>query len=217
MRARIILRLLLTGLLGASVASAQAPLRSAGGNACEYGVAMAFTGDLARAESAFVWVLASSPGDSRALTNLGNLNLMKGDPDVALAFYQRAEESDTTDAGIVLNQATALLLLGEEDAASERASVATRRAGGVRQAARLLGLRTADEDVPKAAAGVRVSQEEILRLLKAASVGVPSDSTRSRAGATKEGASRRHRGPVWRSAAARAGDQEAASVLYWKR
>jgi hypothetical protein len=166
-----------------------------------------------------VWLLAKAPGDARALTNLGNLNLMRGESDVALAFYERAAASDTADAGILLNEATALLLVGEDEAAAERASVATRRAGGAQEAARLLGLRV-EADVPKAAGTAKVSQEEILGLLRAAAAGVPADSVAKPAG-TGSGPGAKppsaRRAPVWRSAAARAGSQEAASILYWKR
>jgi len=203
--------------------AATAPSIDPGRAACDYGMAVAFHGDVVRAESVFVQLLAQSPGDARALTNLGNLNLMRGEAEVALAFYNRASAADTTDTGILLNRATALLLLGDDEAASAQAASATARAGGVREAARLLGLRTdAEEESPKAAAKARVSQEEILRLLRAAATGVPTDSLRARTNGTpsvdsNESRPSTRRAPVWRAAGARAGDENVATMLYWKR
>src|SRR6266481_7519779 len=55
---------------------------------CEYGIALALAGADARAESAFVSLLSHVPGDARALNNLGNTHLLRGDLDVALAFYE---------------------------------------------------------------------------------------------------------------------------------
>jgi len=194
-----------------------------GRDACDYGIAAAFHGDVALAESVFVLLLARSPGDSRALTNLGNLCLMRGEPDVAMAFYERAAAADTADAGIVLDQAMALLLLGEDEAASARAAAGTERAGGVREAARLLGLPTGPmEEAPKAAAKTRVSQEEILSLLRSAATAVPEDSLRAaqdstRVPDTKTRDARARKVPVWRAAGARAGDEDVAATIYWKR
>jgi Flp pilus assembly protein TadD len=191
--------------------------------ACDYGIAIAFHGDLGRAESVFIRLLVRSPGDARALTNLGNLNLMRGEPAVAMAFYERAARADTADAGILLDQATALLLLGDDDAARAQAAIATERAGGVREAARLLGLRTdLDEATPRAAEKTRVGKEEILSLLRAAAAVVPTDSLPARrndspAPESKAPRTQKRRAPVWRAAGARAGDQDVAAVLYWKR
>jgi tetratricopeptide (TPR) repeat protein len=193
--------------------SADTTLRSA----CEYGIARAFAGEIAKAESAFVWILGAAPRDSRALTNLGNLKLMSGDYELALAFYASAEASDTTDAGVLLNQATTHLLLGEDAAASERAGLAIERAGGTREAARLVGLRVPGEEPPKAAAKTRITQDQILNMLRAAATGVPADSLRQRGSARPKDGAPSRRVPHWRTAGARAGDQEVASVLYWKR
>ena len=206
------------GHQGAVSVGSRDPLQLAG----EYGIARAFSGEIAKAESAFIWILAHSPGDARALVNLGNLSLLRGDIEVALAFYERASAQDTTDAGIPMNEATAYLLLGDDEAANERAGLAIRRAGGASRAGRLAGLRMpVEEESPKAATKARVTQDEILTLLRKAAVGVPVDSLAPQgvgpAGQTpnEKSASKRH-APVWRSAGARAGDPEAASVLYWK-
>src|SRR5262245_57568637 len=199
-----------------------APPSDPGRAACDVGIAVAFHADLARAESVFVGLLAQSPGDPRALNDLGNLNLMRGEPDLAMAFYERAASADTTDAGILLNQATALLALGENEAAAKEAAYATERAGGVQAAARLLGLRVESEgDAAKGAAKTRMTQEEILSLLRSAATAVPPESLRARGAAqmpdVKNGGGRTRKAPVWRAAGARAGDQDIASVLCWKR
>lgn len=68
----------------------------------EYGIALALGEDWAPAESAFVAVLSHRPADARALTNLGNLQLIQGNTRAALAFYDQADLADSSDAGIRL-------------------------------------------------------------------------------------------------------------------
>ena len=137
---------------------------------CEYGIALALAGADARAESAFVSLLSHAPGDPRALNNLGNTHLLRGALDVALAFYQQASEADTSDPGIVLNGATALMLRGDEEEAQSLAAEGVRRAGGVRQAALLLGLKAPESssDAPKAGDRAYLRKDEVLALLRAA-------------------------------------------------
>ena len=65
----------------------------------EYGVTLAIGGEEARAESVFVTMLSHTRGDARALNNLGNLRLLRGETGVALAFYDRALRGDSLDAG----------------------------------------------------------------------------------------------------------------------
>ena len=100
--------------------------------------------------------------------------------EVALCFYAKARTSDSTDAGIVLNQATALLLLGDVEAAEARASLGVKMAGGALAAAALLGLRYdgTDAEMAKGAEKAYLNKDEILALLRAASGHVPSDSTK---------------------------------------
>src|SRR5947207_3786352 len=81
----------------------------------EYGVTLAISGEEARAESIFVTMLSHTRGDARALNNLGNLRLLRGETGVALAFYERALRGDSLDPGIHLNRATALMLIGDKD------------------------------------------------------------------------------------------------------
>jgi len=188
---------------------------------CEYGIALALAGADARAESAFVSLLSHVPGDARALNNLGNTHLLRGDLDVALAFYEQASEADSSDPGIVLNGATALMLRGDEDEAQTLAAEGVRRAGGVRQAALLLGLKAPESssDTPKAGDRAYVRKDEVLALLRAAAANVPADSSRAKpSGVSGAPARARKRAPTWRSAGARGAEgTDAAVVVYWKQ
>jgi tetratricopeptide (TPR) repeat protein len=185
---------------------------------CELGIARALAGESARAESVFISLLSHSPGDPRALTNLGNLHLLRGDPEVALAFYERALAADTSDAGIILNQATALTLLGEEAAAEERARRGVGLAGGAAPAASLLGLRyvVPDGAAARGAAETPLSKEEVLEMLRAAAGRVPVDSVAVPEKADARPAKRRTL--LLRSAGPRASEALAPPTLvYWKR
>lgn len=199
------------------LAAAWAP-RAAGADdrgECEYGITLALLGRAAAAESVFTSLLSHAPGDARALNNLGNLAMLRGEVPLALAFYGRAGEADTADAGITLNQATALLLLGDEEQASVRAADGVRGAGGARAAAGLLGLRYAATDVPKAADRAYLGKDEVLDMLRAAAGRVPADTTRAASDSTTTRTKKR--APAWRSAGARAGATADASMLvYWK-
>jgi len=183
---------------------------------CELGITLALSGEIGAAESTFVSLLSRSPGDPRALNNLGNLHLWRGEPDVALGFYRDASAADTADAGIVLNEATALLLLGDQETAGERAGEGVRKAGGTAQAADLLGLRIAPEEGnARAADRTRISREEVLALLHAAVSAVPSDSTPAAPDSAAPGTEGRP--PRWRSAGARgASASDLDAVVYWK-
>jgi len=186
---------------------------------CDLGITLALLRRPAAAESVFTSLLSRAPGDARAFNNLGNLALLRGEADLALPFYDRARSTDSTDAGIRLNEATAFLLLGEDDLASARVMDGVRRAGGVQAAARLLGLRYRDSTshAGRAAQRPSFSQEEMLHLLRTATARVPLDSTRSAAtDTTGRRANKRHF--VWRPAGARSGTStESAAPLYWKR
>lgn len=186
---------------------------------CEYGIAVALMGRNARAESVFVDLLSRSPGDARALNNLGNVALLRGEPDLAMSFYERAAERDSADAGVILNEAIALMLLGDEAAAREGAAEGIRRAGSPQAAGYLLGLEYSGGERPKASSPSAMSKDELTALLQAAAGQVPSDSTRAGAavpGTVSKGTTSTHRAPVWRSAGARAGNADAAATVYWK-
>jgi len=188
---------------------------------CDYGVTLALSGHAARAESVFIALLSRSPGDARALNGLGNLHLWRGEPDVAAAFYREAGAADTTDAGIVLNVATAWMLAGDEDSARVQAEAGIRMAGGIRRAAGLLGLDDdAYDDAPdKGADPARMNREQALLLLHEAARALPPDTTghvTARADSTRRAKGRRP--GAWRSAGARGSeDTNAPPNVYWKR
>jgi hypothetical protein len=211
------------GAEGANAAAESAatanPTQDPLGRTCELGITYALSHEEAAAESVFVSLLSRSPGDARALNNLGNLRLLRGDVDVALAFYARAGQADSMDAGIPLNESVALMIGGYEDAARERAAEGARRAGGPDEAARLLGLRYAASDDGNPAAGdpAQVSRNEVLALLRAATQAVPVDSTHT-THAAAAGKTPGKPAPAWRSAGARgAAGSDVGAVIYWKR
>jgi hypothetical protein len=200
-----------------SADSAAAALRAD----CDYGITRAFSGHRGEARAAFLSILGQAPGDARALNNLGNLSLMDGDPALARAFYDRACASDSLDAGIRLNLATAWMLEGNRERADAEAAAGVELAGGLREARRLLGLRDEPEDrMPpaKAAPGAHVTRAEVRALLETALKKVPADSLHRAAAppAPARGGSRAQ--PRSRPAGPRAsGDMDALDVLYWKR
>ncbi len=183
---------------------------------CEYGITLAMGGKSAVAETAFVSLLSDRPGDARALNNLGNLHFMRGEPDVAIAFYDWAAKADSMDAGIHLNRATCYLALGDQDRASREAAKGVNLAGGLEAANRLVGLRTEDEAPAKAAERSIVSPGELRALLKAAAASVPADSAH-RAGGPEEKSGKGRPKSTWRSGGTRAADDFSVNkLLYWK-
>lgn len=203
---------------GSSVAT-PAGDTAAASRRCEYGIARALGGDLAAAENAFVAVLSAAPGDARALNNLGNLRVASGDLDVALAFYDRALERRPDAAGIVLNRATTLMMMGEIEAAEAEAARGVKLAGGEDRAAALLGLPAHRAPAERAGDKPFVSTQEIRALLDAATKRVPGDSMQSGAAAdSTKAAPARKPARTWRSAGPRAGDTgDIVSVLYWMK
>lgn len=204
-----------------SAPAAAAPVNSAADRlerTCELGITYALSGQAAAAESAFVSLLAQSPGDARAINNLGNLSLWRGDAALALAFYARAGRADSSDAGILLNEAAALMIAGDDSSARERAAAGIQRAGGPEQAARLLGLKyeSPDGDANRSADRTQVTRDEVLALLQTATKAVPVDSTAARSAKTGSTAKAKPT-PAWRSAGARgAAGTDVATVVYWK-
>ena len=179
----------------------------------DYGVMLAMSGQSTRAESLFVSMLSDARSDARARNNLGNLRVLRGDLGVALAFYDRALRGDSTDAGIRLNRATTLMLLGDETRAEEEAARAVHRAGGVNQAEALLGI-ASEKEPAKAAEKPLVSQEEIRALLKRATASVPA----TRDTVTHDTPAAKKKTPMLRSAGPRAAEgSDAGLILYWKR
>ena len=190
------------------------------GNQMDYGITLAMTGNLARAESVFVSLLAPGHGDSRAFNNLGNLELLRGEVEVALAFYERALRSDSADAGIRLNRSVALMLLGREEDSRDEAALGVKMAGGLQPASALLGLHAPDSTGTETRGAERafVSPDEVRAMLSAAAHGVPRDSTARAGGGAPRTRPDRRQTPTWRSGGPRAAqDSDAHAILYWKR
>src|SRR5216117_2671745 len=151
---------LLISLVPASVWAAASDSRS------EFGVTLALSGEGARAESLFITMLSHTRGDARALNNLGNIRLLRGETGVALAFYDRALRGDSLDAGIHLNRATALMMIGDEVRASEAFAIGVRLAGGVERAQALLGLTPEKQPTERAARKTAIDAEQLRARLR---------------------------------------------------
>jgi len=184
----------------------------------DYGVSLAMSGEEARAESLFITMLSHTRGDSRALNNLGNIRLLRGETGVALAFYDRALRGDSLDAGIHLNRATALMLMGDKERSEAAFARGVQLAGGVDQAQALLGI--LPEKAPETQSEERgdkkttIDPERVRAMLKQAASTVPTAKVQA-ASASKTGGKT---SSAWRSAGPRASDgSETPGLLYWKR
>ena len=181
----------------------------------EYGVTLATSGEEARAESLFITMLSHTRGDVRALNNLGNIRLLRGETGVALAFYERALRGDSLDPGIHLNRATALMLIGDKERSEESFALGVKLAGGIEQAQSLLGITPEKQPTERAAKKTAIDPEQIRAMLKQAASSVPTET------AQKIGPGKSANGKTasaWRSAGPRASDgSETSHILYWKR
>lgn len=182
-----------------------------------YGVTLAISGEDARAESVFVTMLSHTRGDARALNNLGNLRLLRGETGVALAFYERAIRGDSLDPGIHLNRATALMLLGDQARSEQAFALGVRMAGGLEHAQALLGIPPEPTSAERAAKKTVIDPEQLRGMLKHAATALPQDSLKLLDTPVATGAAGKHVSP-WRSAGARASDGgDNPVILYWKR
>lgn len=196
------------------VSLAPASLWAAESDRSEYGVSLAMSGEEARAESLFITMLSHTRGDSRALNNLGNLRLMRGETGVALAFYERALRGDSLDAGIHLNRATALMLIGDKERSALGFTRGIKLAGGVDQAQALLGLGAEKQPTERASNKSGIDPEQVRAMLKQAASAVPAGNVGTRGARGARGAGK----SAWRSAGPRASDgTETPHLLYWKR
>lgn len=199
---------------------------------CDYGVALALEGRLGAADSVFTSLLSHAPGDARALTNLGNLHLLRGEREVALAFYRLAASADSADAGILLNRATTHFLMSEDSLARLDATKAVILAGGTKPAESLLSLKrrgahderakAADMSAPlmfpmkRSSPGQRtaVSRADLQALMSAS-----DENTASRAASPRHtdetGGVSSSRQPA--ASGPKSYESNAAAVLYWKR
>lgn len=180
----------------------------------DYGVTLAMSGEEARAESLFITMLSHTRGDARALNNLGNIRLLRGETGVALAFYDRALRGDSLDAGIHLNRATALLVIGDKERSARAFARGVKLAGGVEQAQALLGILPEKQPDERAAKKTVIDPEQIRAMLKEAASSVPTATVAS--ATAKKAAGKTP--SAWRSAGPRASDgSETPGLLYWKR
>src|SRR5262245_38579086 len=183
----------------------------------EYGVTLAISGEDARAESLFITMLSHTRGDARALNNLGNIRLLRGETGVALAFYERALRGDSLDAGIHLNRATALMLIGDQGRSEQAFAAGVKLAGGYDRAQALLGLPPPSQQTERAAKKSAIDPEQLRAMLKRAASTVPKDSVRFMDSSVAT-ASNSKSVSAWRSAGARASDGgDTPMLLYWKR
>jgi len=183
----------------------------------DYGVTLAIGGSETQAESIFVSMLSHTRGDARALNNLGNLRLLRGESGVALAFYDRALKGDAADPGIFLNRATALMLLGDQKRSEEAFATGIKMAGGYDKAMILLNLPPDGAPVDRGAKKTAINPEQLKSMLKRAAATVPKDQIKvvDSEVAAQPGSKT---SSTWRSAGARASDgSEASTLLYWKR
>jgi len=171
----------------------------------------ALDGDLAAARGAWDATLAADPANATALNNRGNVALLAGQPDSALAFYARAVAADK-DPGTILNQGLAEYAKGDEKAADARFEQALALLPNPAAAERLLAL-------PPAPGGLggarRLTVEEVRQRLRLAAGRVPRavEPATGAAGA-------RTKAPVKvlsKVSGARASDVGSnARVVYWK-
>jgi tetratricopeptide (TPR) repeat protein len=181
----------------------------------EYGVTLAVGGEEARAESVFVSMLSHTRGDARALNNLGNLRLLRGETGVALAFYDRALRGDSLDAGIHLNRATALMVIGDEPRAHQSFAIGVKLAGSLEHAQALMGLPPEKQPTDRAAKKTVIDTEQLRAMLQRAATAVPKDSVSSGHTAKPDAAGKQP--SAWRSAGARGSDgSDTPQLLYWK-
>jgi tetratricopeptide (TPR) repeat protein len=183
----------------------------------DYGVTLAISGEEAQAESLFITMLSHTRGDARALNNLGNIRLLRGESRVARAFYERALRGDSLDAGIHLNHATALLMLGDKAGSEKAFALGVKLAGGVEQARALLGISPESPPADERAAKKTAIDAELIRaMLKQAASTTPTGKVEpASSGAQK---STGENASAWRSAGPRGSDAgETPQILYWKR
>jgi Tfp pilus assembly protein PilF len=172
-------------------------------------------GDAAAARATWDEALAADPANATALNNRGNLALLAGQPDSALAFYARAVAIEK-DPGTILNQGLAEFAKGDGKAADARFSQALALLPNPAAAERLLAL-------PPAPAGVgsarRLSVEEIRERLRLAAERVPRALSAAAESTGSSAAERGRTAPkvLSKVSGARASDVRSnARVVYWK-
>lgn len=173
----------------------------------QLGIIYAQNGQRESARVEFVKLLEVPEGRAIALTNLGNLALLDGRLEEALASYQQAGALDVTDPGILLNQGLAHKLLGQTDEAEISFASAVEMAGGVEQASYLLGLHAAD-DTGRGKAS-KMTADELRQMLVKAKTQVPETEAKKKDVNQKNQVTSRPGG-------ARASEAVGDLNLYWK-
>jgi len=172
----------------------------------------ALEGRFAEARAGWAKVLAASPADVPALVNTGNLELLEGDPDAALARYGAALAVER-DPGVLLDQGLARWSKGDEAGADASFAAALALLADPAEAERLLGLEPAGagQGSPR-----RLTAEEVRQRLRIAAARVPKPDARA---ASEAPAPRGERSikVVSKVSGARASDRkDLAQVVYWK-
>lgn len=180
----------------------------------EFGAGLVYAEDgrLPEAEAKFRAVLAARPGDAAALNNLGNVELLSGRADSALARYRAAFAADG-DAGILLNEGLARWGLGDRRGADSSFTEALARLGDPEKALALLGI-PSERGGDARGKAEKLSPSEIRQRLQQAAARVPA--ARSAPGG---GGEARPTGPVvTKVSGSRAADARGrARVVYWKQ
>jgi hypothetical protein len=162
------------------------------------------------------------------------VHFLRGDLEVALAFYDWAVRSDSADAGIRLNRAITYMALGKEERAEAEAAEGRKMAGGSKAAQALVGIRYTGEQ-PKASElsaqiqvgaspikgnrRTRLSKDEVRALLGAgAAAGDQSAAKDGPAGTEKQKPGNVKPAGAASGTGTKASDEgNAATLLYWKR
>jgi tetratricopeptide (TPR) repeat protein len=185
----------------------------------EYGITLALTGDLGRAEAVFSSMLEPGEREAAAWCNLGNIHLVRGEPDVARDLYDRSIALAPEAWGVVLNRALAKMLLGDAPGAREDASRAAKGCGGGEEALALLGIeaRTAPAPAAEGESAALLTEEDVRALLASALTEVPADTTGARASPAASSSDQEAPLTTWRPAGTRsAGDEDLARILHWQ-
>lgn len=172
----------------------------------QLGIIYAQNGMHAEAKQEFMKLIEVPQGRAAALTDLGNLAFLDGKFEEALESYHQAAALDSQDPGILLNQGLAYKMLGDTGKAEESFTAAVEMAGGVDQAAYLLGLHTAD-DTGRGKVSKMTADEMRTMLVKA-------DTTSKK---SAEKTAKKDRPEVTtRPGGARAAEAVGEMNLYWK-
>lgn len=187
--------------------------------ALDQAIWLALTGRFAAAESLFVQRLADPDDHLAARNNLGNIHLLRGQFDEALAAYDSVLVRAPREAGTLLNRALLEHLQGDSLAAARDAASGIALAGGEGAAAWLMGIGHQPADpVDRSGPRVRISPDRVRELLELARRAVPPDSLERGPlrPTTSRPAARSKDRPLNLTTSGARGAVDEARVLYWK-